>query len=199
MKESIAYICYKCISDKYLITFIRKSGKSNICYFCNKKRKSIEMNYLTEWIDEILHKYYISLPKLEVLRRFQKINKYNTLPSKDKGFIGYYKTKNNKNCSGLSVQTIIGDILLKCDNANISKFISNNLKEKCTFGRNDNSIDYNLTLEKKPNNIDKFPILWKDFCDNIFKSQRYFCLHGKEKLEKIFKLLFGSYYYRIIQ
>lgn len=160
------FLCHNCVSDKYLKSFILKNGETKLCCFCKNKRKSINLEYLANWIDNIFQDNYRSVPIQEIINNPQNI----------------------KSISGLNPETIIGEIFLGC-NKKISSQIYQYLKNKRTNSSCQNPIDYNLTLKELPINSDQYSKLWLEFREKIIKSERYFYSQGKEKLDKLFQFL----------
>ncbi|MFZ5516880.1 MAG: RES family NAD+ phosphorylase [Candidatus Zhuqueibacterota bacterium] len=161
------YLCYQCISNSYLKSYLIKNGELNNCTFCKKHQKSISLEYLADWIDKIFHDNFRPLSTLEILN----------------------KHTNNENFLAMSPQSII-EIILESDST-IAKQIVNYLIDKYFFKdkRSKDYMDYKLTFEEKPVKDIKYSKYWTDFCKNIKHHQRFFNSNYLKKLEDIFAII----------
>ncbi len=163
------YLCYDCISDSYLKSYIKKNGTLKDCTFCSKNRECITLEYLSDWIDKIFHENYRPLSTLEILNSHTK----------------------NKIIYSISPHTIIKDMILKTTNSAIVEKIVTYLIQKYTSKEKGNKglIDYKLTFEEIPVLDAIYSKYWADFCQSIKHHQRFFNFKYYKKLEDIFDVI----------
>lgn len=52
------FVCYRCLSEPYLIKLVKTTGQKKRCYFCHSQRKSIELLEFLEIIKKGLNSFY---------------------------------------------------------------------------------------------------------------------------------------------
>jgi RES domain/HEPN/RES N-terminal domain 1 len=58
MADSDDLLCWECVSDKVVRSWIRETGHAGECVFCGKRRVASELSDVAEMIDGVIRKFY---------------------------------------------------------------------------------------------------------------------------------------------
>ncbi len=166
-----SYICHDCIGDQYIKKSIKQTGTINKCHYCNKKRKSINLTELVNWVDGIFNNYYkqgdeYPVPDYETDKIF-----WHTEGSPLDEIIANLLQVENE---------IVSDIVANLDN-DIDRYLA--IKDGDTPFY-DNEMNYTpIEIERINQNHSN---LWIKFCNIVKHQKRFFSEEVVEILNDIF-------------
>ena len=162
------YVCHACIDDIFIKQKIRLEGSLQKCFYCKKKRKTVNLSTLAGWIDPVYRENYI--------RREEYPVSYG-----DSDHISYETT-------GDSPDDIISE-MLEVD-SEISYDIVEVLSEKESYevikeaqpALYDHTSTYDATYVSSYRHLE----LWYEFCHIVKHESRFYNVKTTQILDSIF-------------
>jgi len=162
------FVCSHCIGDPFVSKNIEEEGKSVRCNYCNKTRQCIDIDTLSDWVDEVFGRYY-------------QIGEEHPVFIQDQDDPEWER-------SGEDPDTIIAE-LLEAD-----ELISNDLvrilseKESWNVAREGAYPYYEDTFEYEEIPIDdsEYSSHWKEFCGLLKHQSRFFNKEAIDLLDNLF-------------
>lgn len=154
-QASVDYLCIDCVGDPQLKSEIQESDSLGICFYCKQRKQGIELDYLSDRVDEVYREHY--------------------RPSEKPVFDREDGDKLLWRFAGSYPEDIVAE-MMEVDRE-IAEKIVEILSDKFRHEVQDGADDYDdsgTTYEETPINTYEYSQTWKDFCLQIKHRSRFF-------------------------
>jgi hypothetical protein len=170
-----SWICHECIGDNFLKQRIQAEGDRQICSYCGKEEKSVDLSTIAKWLDPVFRKNYV------------RSDEYPTSDDND-GTVW--------NTTGESPDNIISEMLdVSLDIANDIVDILYEWDYDTVKGGELSLYDHDSTYDETPASAHQHVEKWELFCYSVKHKSRFYNTETTQILNNLLSNISSFKYY----